>query len=107
MVINTYINTSIQSLGLIKLSHNTAILKALYIEKIEDIVNINVSSLYNRIFKVESPARLVLYFMVKRYLEPCWKIYTEFYILYHATVCIVAIYFIVSCFYSSPCVLYM
>ncbi|KAK2189670.1 hypothetical protein NP493_100g06010 [Ridgeia piscesae] len=36
-----------QSLGLSK--HNTALLKALTIEKIEDIVNINVLSLYNRI----------------------------------------------------------
>ena len=32
----------IQSLGLNKLSYNTALLKALNIEKIEDIVNINV-----------------------------------------------------------------
>jgi len=46
-----------QSLGLSKLSHNTALLKALKIEKIEDIVNIHVLSLYNKIFKVESPAR--------------------------------------------------
>ena len=61
-----------QSLGLSKLSHNTALLKALNIEKIEDIVNRNVLSLYNRILKVESPARLVLYVMVKRYVEPCW-----------------------------------
>ncbi|KAK2172064.1 hypothetical protein NP493_995g00055 [Ridgeia piscesae] len=45
-----------QSLGLSKLSHNTALLKALNIEKIEDIVNRNVLSLYNRTFKVESPA---------------------------------------------------
>ncbi|KAK2143759.1 hypothetical protein NP493_4432g00002 [Ridgeia piscesae] len=68
-----------QSLGLSKLSHNTALLKALNIEKIEDIVNRNVLSLYNRTFKAESPARRlmqhllsVLYFMVKRYLEPYW-----------------------------------
>ncbi|KAK2186993.1 hypothetical protein NP493_181g03000 [Ridgeia piscesae] len=64
-----------QNLGLSKLSHNTALLKALNIEKIEDIINRNVLSLYNRIFKVESLAStycLVLYFMVKRYLEPCW-----------------------------------
>ena len=33
-----------QSLGLIKLSHNTALLKALNIEKIEDIVNRNGKS---------------------------------------------------------------
>ncbi|KAK2177247.1 hypothetical protein NP493_610g00002 [Ridgeia piscesae] len=42
-----------QSLGLSKLSHNTTLLKALNIEKIEDIVNRNVLSLYNRIFKVD------------------------------------------------------
>ncbi|KAK2179942.1 hypothetical protein NP493_466g05011 [Ridgeia piscesae] len=53
-----------QSLGLSKLSHNTSLLKALNIEKIEDIVNRNVLSLYNRIFKVESPARrLMKYFL--------------------------------------------
>ena len=46
-----------QTLGLNKLSHNTALFKALTIEKIEAIVNRNVLSLYNRIFKVESPAR--------------------------------------------------
>ncbi|KAK2168087.1 hypothetical protein NP493_1245g00062 [Ridgeia piscesae] len=33
-----------QSLGLSKLSHNTALLKALNIEKIEDIVNRNMLS---------------------------------------------------------------
>ncbi|KAK2163101.1 hypothetical protein NP493_1481g00019 [Ridgeia piscesae] len=49
-----------QSLELSKLPHNTALLKAPNIEKIEDIVNRNVLSLYNRIYTVESPARLVL-----------------------------------------------
>ena len=71
-----------QSLGLTKLLHNTALLKALNIEKIEDILNTNVLSLYNKIFKVESPARRLMQHllppficygvMVKRYLEPCW-----------------------------------
>ena len=46
-----------QSLRLSKLLHNIALLKSQNIEKIEDIVNRNVLSLYNRIFKVESPAR--------------------------------------------------
>ncbi|KAK2149411.1 hypothetical protein NP493_2992g00000 [Ridgeia piscesae] len=49
-----------RSLGLSKLSHNTALFEALNIEKIEDIVNRNVLSLYNRIFKVESPARRLM-----------------------------------------------
>ena len=68
-----------QSLGLSKLSHNTALLTALNIEKIEDIVNRNVLSLYNRIFKVESPARRLMQHLLSRficygeqYLEPCW-----------------------------------
>ncbi|KAK2186251.1 hypothetical protein NP493_207g00021 [Ridgeia piscesae] len=68
-----------QSLGLSKLSHNTALLKALNIEKIEDIVNRNVLSLYNRIFKVESPARRLMQHLLSRFicygktvLEPCW-----------------------------------
>ena len=55
-----------QSLGLSKPSHNTALPKALNIEKIEDIVNRNVLSLYNIIFKVESPARrLVQHFLFR------------------------------------------
>ena len=49
-----------RSLGLSKRSHNTALLKALHIENVEDIINRNVFSLYNRIFKGEIPAhRLV------------------------------------------------
>jgi hypothetical protein len=55
-----------QSLGLSKLSHNTALLKALNIEKIEDIVNINVLSLYNRIYKVESPVRRLMQHLLSR-----------------------------------------
>ena len=42
-----------QSLRLSKLSHNTALLIALNIEKSEDIVNRNVLFLYSRIFNVE------------------------------------------------------
>ncbi|KAK2173955.1 hypothetical protein NP493_841g00000 [Ridgeia piscesae] len=57
-----------QSLGLSKLSHNTALLKALNIEKIEDIVNRNVLSLYNRIFKVESPARRLMQYLLSRFI---------------------------------------
>ena len=55
-----------QSLGLNKLSHNTALLKALNIEKIEDILNRNV--LYNRIFKVESPARRLMQHLLSRFI---------------------------------------
>ena len=57
-----------QSLGLSKLSHNTTLLKGLNIEKIEDIVNRNVLSLYNRIFKVESPARRLLQHLLSRFI---------------------------------------
>ena len=57
-----------QSLGLSKLPHNTALLKALNIEKIEDIVNRNVLSLYNRIFKVESPARRLVQHLLSRFI---------------------------------------
>ena len=57
-----------QSLGLSKLSHNTALFKALNIEKIEDIVNRNMLSLYNRIIKVESPARRLMQHLLSRFL---------------------------------------
>ena len=57
-----------QSLGLSKLSHNTALLKTLNIEKIDDIVNRNVLSLYNRIFKVESPARRLMQHLLSRFI---------------------------------------
>ena len=57
-----------QSIGLSKLSQNTALLKALNIEKIEDIVNRNVLSLYNRIFKVESPARRLMQHLLSRFI---------------------------------------
>ena len=53
-----------QSLGLSKLSHNTA----LNMEKIEYIVNINVLSLYNRIFKVESPVRRLMQHLLSRFM---------------------------------------
>ena len=56
------------SLGLSKLAHNTALLKALNIEKIEDIVNRNVLSLYNRIFSgnssVSTNATLIVSFYI-------------------------------------------
>ena len=57
-----------QSLGLSKLSHNIALLKALNIEKIDDIVNRNVLSLYNRIFKVKSPARRLMQHLLSRFI---------------------------------------
>ena len=56
------------SLGLSKLSHNTALLKALIIEKIEDIVNRNVLSLCNRTFKPESPARRLMQHLMSRFI---------------------------------------
>ena len=39
-----------QCLGLSKRSHNSAVLKAINIDKVQNIVNINVLSLYHRIF---------------------------------------------------------
>ena len=55
-------------LELSELSHNTALLKALNIEKIENIVNRNVLSLYNRVFKVESPARRLMQHLLYRFI---------------------------------------
>ena len=46
-----------QCLCLSKSSHNTAMLKALNIEKVQNIVDRNVLNWYHRIFKIESPAR--------------------------------------------------
>ena len=60
-----------QSIGLSKLSHNTALLKALNIEKIEHVVKINVLSLYNIIVKVESPARRLMQHLMSRFI--CYR----------------------------------
>ena len=55
-----------QCLGLSKSSHNTAMLKAL--DKVQNIVNRNVLNLYDRIFKIESPARSIMQFLLARYI---------------------------------------
>ena len=57
-----------QCLGLSKSSHNTAVLKALYIEKVQTIVDRNVLNLYHRILKIESPARSIMQFLLARYI---------------------------------------
>ena len=58
---------SIQGLGLSKRSHNSAVLKALNIDKAQHIVNRNVLNLYHRIFKIDSPARSLMQFLLARY----------------------------------------
>ena len=45
-----------QCMGLSKRSHNSAVWKALSIDKVQTIANRNVLNLYYRIFKIESPA---------------------------------------------------
>ena len=57
-----------QCVGLPKSSHNTAMLKALNIDKVQDTVNRNVLNLYHRIFKIESPARSIMQFLLARYI---------------------------------------
>ena len=57
-----------QYLGLPKSSHNTAMLKALNIDKVQNTVNRNVLNLYHRIFKIESPARSIMQFLLARYI---------------------------------------
>ena len=57
-----------QCLGLSKRSHNTAMLKALNIDKAQNIVNRNVLNLYHRIFIIESPARSLMQFLLARYI---------------------------------------
>ena len=57
-----------QCLGLSKSSHNTAMLKALNIEKVHNIVDRNVLNLYHRIFKIESPVRSIMQFLLARYI---------------------------------------
>ena len=57
-----------QCLGLSKSSHNTAMWKALNIEKVQNIVDRNVLNLYHRIFKIESPARSIIQFLLARYI---------------------------------------
>ena len=54
------------SLGLNKRAHDTNILRALNINKVQDIANINALSLHTRIFKVEIPAsRLMMHFLTR------------------------------------------
>ena len=57
-----------QCLGLSKSSYNTAMLKALNIEKVQNSVDRNVLNLYHRIFKIESPARSIMQFVLARYI---------------------------------------
>ena len=57
-----------QCLGLSKRSHNSAVLKALKIDKAQNIVNRNVLNLYHRIFKIDSPARSLMQFLLARYI---------------------------------------
>ena len=57
-----------QCLGLSKSSHNTAMLKALNIQKVQNIVDRNMLNLYHRIFKIESPARSIMQFLLARYI---------------------------------------
>ena len=57
-----------QCLGLSKRSHNSAVLKALKIDKAQNIVNRNVLNMYHRIFKIGSPARSLMQFLLARYI---------------------------------------
>ena len=57
-----------QCLGLSKRSHNSAVLKALNIDKVQHIVNINELNLYHRIFIIECPARNLMQFSLARYI---------------------------------------
>ena len=58
-----------QWLGLSKRSHNSAVLKALNIDKVQTIVNRNVLNLYHRIiFKIESPACSLMQVLLARYI---------------------------------------
>ena len=57
-----------QCLGLSKRSHKTAMLKALNIDKVQTILKRNVLNLYHRIFKIESPARSLMQFLLARYI---------------------------------------
>ena len=43
-------------------------LKALNIDKVQNIVNRNVLNLYDRIFKIGSPARSLMQFLLARYI---------------------------------------
>ena len=43
-------------------------LKALNVDKVQHIVNRNVLNLYHRIFKMESPARSLMQFLLARYI---------------------------------------
>ena len=57
-----------QYLGLSKRLHNTAMLKALNIDKVPNIVSRNVLNVYHRICRIESPACSLMQFLLARYI---------------------------------------
>ena len=57
-----------QNLGLSKRSHNTELLQTMNISNVKSIVNRNVLSLYNIIFNLETPARILAHNFVSRFI---------------------------------------
>ena len=57
-----------QSLGLSKRSHNTELLRALKIKRVNDIVDRNVTSLFHRICNIPSPTRTLCMFNLSQYV---------------------------------------
>jgi hypothetical protein len=57
-----------QSLGLSKRSHNTQVLQAMGVKKINELASKQCLSLYHRIGSVQSPSRTLLLYFLSRYI---------------------------------------
>ena len=57
-----------QCIELNKRSHSTVLFKALNIEKVEDIINRNVFSVYNKALKMETPACQLMQHLLSRFI---------------------------------------
>ena len=57
-----------QAMGLSKRAHTTKLLLSLCIHRIPDVLNENIASLYNRIFKISTPLQDITTYFVSQYI---------------------------------------
>ena len=57
-----------QAVGLSKRAHTTELLLSLGINRIPDVLNKNIASLYNRIFKISTPLQDLTTYFLSQYI---------------------------------------